>query len=58
MEECSGDRGVSLLIPSTSSLGQRTSPSRPVRTLGIDLGTTNSTVAELAWPDPAWLRRA
>jgi molecular chaperone DnaK (HSP70) len=50
MEERSGDRGVSLLIPRASSLGQQTAPGSPVRTLGIDLGTTNSTVAELSWP--------
>ena len=50
MEERSGDRGVSLLIPRASSLGQRTPVGRPVRTLGIDLGTTNSTIAEFSWP--------
>ena len=49
MEERSGEPGVSLLIPSTRSLDRNTPPGRPVRTLGIDLGTTNSTVAELGW---------
>ena len=45
MDERTGERGVSLLIPSTTTLAQRTAPGRPVRTLGIDLGTT-----KLAWP--------
>ena len=50
MEERRGEPGVSLLIPSTRTLDRTAPPGRPVRTLGIDLGTTNSTVAEFSWP--------
>ena len=38
-----------LLVPSSTGLKL---PTRPIRVLGIDLGTTNSTVAEISWhPD-------
>ena len=40
---------VSLLIRSTQSLDRTKPGAGPVRTLGIDLGTTNSTVAEFSW---------
>ncbi|MEE9225519.1 MAG: hypothetical protein V3U68_04900, partial [Bacteroidota bacterium] len=32
--------------------GEKNLPEKPVRVLGIDLGTTNSTVAEILW-DPS-----
>jgi len=30
-------------------MGELKLPAKPIRFLGIDLGTTNSTVAEIAW---------
>ena len=48
--ESNSMNSVSLLIPSMQSLDRSAPAGRPIRTLGIDLGTTNSTIAEFSWP--------